>query len=226
MDEDPLGDPRPAPAPREEPRPGRAERPYGPEAHHERPYGPPYYHQPQPPRRGGLRFSYLLLAALLIGALVFAAAPFWAFRSLRSAALYGDTAALAELIDYGAVRASLREQLGSAPGATRPPPPDFLHDPLGALRRRFAEPEPKPADIDAYLSPRALARLSLGMTHEGPAPERKEGPLPALRFWDGERARLGVKDPDRADRETVFTLKRGRGLKWRLVGLALPPAPN
>ncbi len=223
MEEEPLGALRPGPsASRGEPGRRPAERHYGPHDA-ERPYGPPYYHQPQPPHRGGLRFSYLLLGALVAFAIAFGAAPLWAFRSLRSAAVFGDTAALSELVDYGAVRASLRQQIGPAPAATRPPPPDFLHDPLGALRRQFVEPEAKPADVDAYLTPLSLARMSLGMEHAGAVPTVSgEGPFPSVRFWDGKRARLGVKDPALPARETIFTLQRKGWLDWRLVAVTLP----
>ena len=227
MDEEPLGALRPGPsASRGEPGRRPAERPLG-DGDHE-PYRLAYYHPPQPLHRGGLRFSYLLLAAIVLFALAFAVAPLWAFRSLRSAAVYGDAAALSELVDYGATRASLRSQLGPAPAATRPPPPDFLHDPLGALRRQFVEPEAKPADVDAYLTPQALARMSLGLAKDGPPPTLKgEGPFPAIRFWDGRRARLGIKDPAAPGRETIFTMQRKGWLAWRLVAVTLPGSvPN
>ena len=229
MDDEPLGALRPGPASRGEPGrtrvarldPSRHDRPYGPREVDDRPYGPDYYRHPAP-HRGGLKFSYIVLGLTVALALAFAAAPLWAFRSLRSAAVYGDSAALSELVDYGAVRASLRPQLGPTPAAAQPPPPDFLHDPLGALRRQF-QPVAKPVEVDAYLTPSALGRMSLGMGKDGPAPTLKgEGPLPSIRFWDGKRVRLGVSDPANAGRETIFTLQRKGWFAWRLVALTLP----
>ena len=50
------------------------------------------------------------LVMLCVAALSFVAAPWFAFRALKSYARDGDVQGLAELVDYKSVRASLRSQ--------------------------------------------------------------------------------------------------------------------
>jgi len=201
------------------------------EAVHDRRYDPYDDRIEGRPRRGegGVR-TPLLVAAVVVAALLclaFALAPLMAFRALRSAAQYGDVAALQELVDYGAVRQSLRTQIRPA-SAELAPPSDLLRDPLGTLRRAW-EPVSPQADVDAWLGPGALAALTFGRTPSpgaAPAPGAGGGlfggPIPAVRYWGLERVRLGVKDPAAAGRETVFTFRRNAPFRWRLVGVRLP----
>jgi hypothetical protein len=110
-----------------------------------------------PYRRARRRPRPVLVTILVAAAafcIAFAAAPLLAFRALRSAAEFGDGQALRELVDYPAVRESLRSQIRPASAEHRPPA-DLLHDPVGALRRALAPVGPQ-ADVDAYLTPEAL----------------------------------------------------------------------
>lgn len=166
----------------------------------------------------------LFLVSLAILCIAFAAAPLFAFRAVRSAAQFGDVQALSGLVDYEAVRQSLRVQLRPA-SAERAPPRSILRDPLGAIRRAW-EPATLQADVDPYLSAEALASLAMGRGRDAPASETQPtgvfgGPFPAIRYWDFHRARLGVTGP--AGQETIFTFERRSGLfTWKLVGVRLP----
>jgi hypothetical protein len=177
-------------------------------------------------RRPGLA---LALAALVIAAVIFAFAPLFTFRALRSAAEYGDVQALAELVDYGALRQSLRTQVRPASVEKRGSA-DLLRDPIGALRRAW-EPVGPQTDVNAYLTPEALARLAHGAPAlGGPAPTPGGGlfggPLPRVRFWSTSRVRLGVSDPAAPGRETILTFQRRKPFVWRLVGVRLPQRPE
>ena len=184
---------------------------------------------PRPPRAKPRRdrpLPTVLAAAALVFCIAFAAAPLLAFRAVRSAAHFGDVAALSELVDYNAVRQSLRTQVRPA-SAERQPPSDLLHDPVGAIRRAL-EPVSPQADVDRYLTPDALASLTEGRDIAvQPSPADSGGlfggPVPAVRYWGTERVRLGVMDPADDERETVFTFKRENLFQWRLVGVLLPP---
>jgi hypothetical protein len=153
----------------------------------------------------------------------FFAAPLFAFRAVRSAAEYGDVQALAEFVDYNAVRESLRIQVRPA-SAEKRPPVDIFHDPLGALRRAW-DPVGPQADVNPYLSPEALASLSEGRGAQAakkPQPGLFGGPVPAVRYWGFDRVRLGVADPARPGRETIFAFQRRKLFEWRLVAIRLP----
>lgn len=187
------------------------------------PYEPPRHRH----EHRGRPILTLILVGLVLAAVCFAVAPLAAFRSVRSAAEFGDVQALQQLVDYNAVRQSLRTQLRPA-SAERAPPTDLLHDPLGALRRAW-EPVSPQADVDPLLTPEALARLTEGRP---PTPGAKPlpadgvlgGPIPAVKFWSTDRVRLGVADPMKATRETIFTFERRKLYSWRLVGIRLPDA--
>ena len=174
----------------------------------------------------------LFLLAIVVAVAAFFVAPAVAFFAIRSAAQANDVAGLSRLIDFGAVRASLRPQLSGRPDALTPPP-SFMDDPIGAVRRQFedavAVPGPGP-DVEAYLTPDALAALTLGegryaaqrSSPGAPAQtaETPDAPLPRPVFWGVNRARLAVVDDGGS--ETIFTFERKGPFEWKLVHVGLP----
>jgi len=183
-------------------------------------------------RQGGLGglFANLIMVAVLGAVIAFFAAPAVAFFGIRSAAEAGDVAGLARLIDFPAVRQSLRPQLDGNPAASAPAP-SFLEDPIGAVRRQFEQATaPAAPDVDAYLSPAALAALTRG---EGRAASRRTGaqpssadnantggPMPRPVYWGMNRARMSVVDDGGAT--TLFTFERQGPFEWKLVHVGLP----
>ena len=174
-------------------------------------------------------FPCLLIAALSLAIISFFAAPAVAFIGIRSAAQARDIAGLQKLVDFDAVRASLRPQLAVRP-VPQTPPPTFWKDPYGALMRQI-DPQvliaPRAPDPDLYLRPEALDALIRG---EGRAasraqpvgqPERLKAPWARPVFWGLNRARLSVPS---GDSRTIFTLERRGPYEWKLVHIGLPPA--
>lgn len=149
------------------------------------------------------RLGTLAVVALALLALAFLAAPWFALRALQAAARDGDVHALAELVDYGAVRAGLRVQLTSGPSV---PPPRIWEDPVGAVAR--AVQAPRQPDVDRYLTPSGLHAL-VG---------DPQG-FPAVRHWGPNRVRFAT----RGRSGTLATFQRRGALSWRLVQLHVPP---
>lgn len=175
----------------------------------------------------------LLTALVIIGLVGFGvsylAAPWMSFRALRAAAAASDVSGLQDVVDYNAVRASLRSQLGEDPPNV--PPPSLWQDPIGAIRGAIGQPiRRRGPDIDSYLTPQALAKLTNAAANEGKeagAPFRAGDLLPGLRgskisFWDPTRTRISTLVPGHPDQETVFTFERRSLLRWKLVHLRLP----
>lgn len=171
----------------------------------------------------------LFLLAVALAVLAFFAAPGVAFFGVRSAAQTHDVNGLTTLVDFDAVRRSLRPQLENRPGG-RAPPPGFLHDPVGALRRQFDDAVRPAPDVNAYLTPAALYGLTRGEGRDAadrsrpdaalPAETEGAAPWPRPRYWGVNSVRLAVKRPDGA--QTIFTFER-RGLyRWRLTHIGLP----
>jgi len=211
---------RPTPAPR--PAPERWERPHDEDyerwrASYDRGLPPPSR------ERRGRPILTLFLAGIVIFCIAFALAPLFAFRAVRSAAQFGDVQALNAQVDFDSVRQSLRVQVRPA-SVESAPPTSVFRDPMAALRRAM-EPVTPQADVNPYLSAAALASLTTGRGQNGVAPPPEGlfgGPIPRVRYWGFERARLAVTDPARRDRETVFTFERRSLFGWRLVGVRLP----
>lgn len=169
-------------------------------------------------------FGNLVLVAALAAVVSFFAAPAVAFFGIRSAADANDVAGLSRLIDFGAVRQSLRPQLSADPAALTPAP-SFLEDPIGAVRRQF-EPAGTAAEADAYLTPAALAGLTRGegryASQRSAPPEAgpAAGPMPTPVFWGVNRARMAVTDEGGS--RTIFTFERKGPFAWKLVHIGLP----
>lgn len=171
-----------------------------------------------------------IVAFIAVMAVSFFAAPGVAFFAVRSAADANDTAGLARLIDYGAVRQSLRPQLDGNPAAVAPAP-SFMEDPIGAVRRQIEQAAaPQAPDVEAYLTPAALAALTRGegryasQRTGGPLPSpdvtTTGGPMPRPLYWGMNRARMSVTDDGGS--ETIFTFERKGPFEWKLVHIGLP----
>jgi hypothetical protein len=200
------------------------------------------HHQPvwarSKKRQGGLGglFANLIMVAVLGAVIAFFAAPAVAFFGIRSAAESGDVEGLTRLIDFPAVRQSLRPQLDGNPAASAPAP-TFLEDPIGAVRRQIEQVTAPPApDVEAYLTPAALAALTRGegryaSQRTGAAVPSADtangGPMPRPVYWGMNRARMSVTDEGGS--ATVFTFERTGPFEWKLVHVGLPdgvaPAP-
>lgn len=176
-------------------------------------------------RRGGGVLGNLILLAVVGGVIAFFAAPAVAFFGIRSAAEASDVAGLARLIDFPAVRQSLRPQLVGNPSASAPAP-TFMEDPIGAVRRQIEQATAAPArDVEAYLTPPALAALTRGegryASQRTGAPQTvKGGPTPRPVYWGVNRARMSVADEGGS--ETIFTFERKGAFEWKLVHVGLP----
>ena len=187
-------------------------------------------------------FGNLLVLALIIAVVSFFLAPAVAFFGIRSAADANDVAGLSRLVDFTAVRQSLRPQLSGNPAAMAPAP-TFLEDPIGAVRRQFEPTDTATvADADAYLTPAALAGLTRGdgryasQRSSLPDGEAAANPNPAPVFWGVNRVRMAVTDEGGS--RTIFSFERKGPFEWKLVHIGLPdgtapavvrpptPAPN
>lgn len=172
-------------------------------------------------------FANLLLAGVAVAAISFFVAPGVAFFAIRSAAEAGDVQGLTRLIDFSAVRQSLRPQLIGRPEAMAPAP-SFLEDPIGAFRHQLQQnPILRAQDVDAYLTPAALSALTRGegryagqWTTTAATDDRVDKPWPRLVFWGVSRARFAVQD--QGGSRTIFTFERRGPFTWTLVQIGLP----
>ena len=172
-------------------------------------------------------FGNLVVLALAAAVVAFFAAPAVGFFAIRSAAEAWDVQGLTRLIDFQAVRKSLRPQLS---GGVQAPAPSFLEDPIGAVRRQMERnPVLNAPDVDAYLTPAAISALTRGegryASHRSgaaasPTGETVRKPWPRPVFWSVNRARLAVED--QGGSRTILTFERRGPFEWALVQIGLP----
>lgn len=167
---------------------------------------------------------WIILALAACAALAFASAPWFAFRALAAAARDGDAQALAELIDYRAVRDSLRPQLAlQARAIAPPPPPDIWSDPIGAVRRAIEPLQPAPPAVERYVAAPGLHDLTRGYEPEkAPTGASDSAGLPSLRYWGPNRVRFAARPAGGPERAVVFTFQRQGPFVWKLVHIGLP----
>lgn len=150
------------------------------------------------------RIATLAGGAVALVVLAFVAAPWFALHGLQTAARDGDVHALAELIDYGAVRSGLRAQLEPGPSV---PPPKIWEDPVGALARAMQAPQTPALEIDGHLTPGGLHAL-IGDPRA----------FPAVRHWGPNRVRFAAGPRQ----EALLTFQRRGWWRWQLVQLRIP----
>jgi hypothetical protein len=152
------------------------------------------------------RTGVFLLSLMAAAALFVFSGPWFALRALQSAARDRDVQALAELIDYPAVRAGL---VSNVDPETLGPAPKVWEDPVGAMRRAIIPNPRPPAVIERRLSPAGLHALA-----------GEPALVPKVRHWGPNRVRFAVRTDAR---ETLFTFQRQGVFRWRLTHLGLPP---
>ncbi|WP_309092574.1 DUF2939 domain-containing protein [Phenylobacterium sp.] len=153
-------------------------------------------------RRSGI----VLLSLIAAAALIVFSGPWFALRALQSAARDRDVQALAEIIDYPAVRAGL---VSGVDPETLGPAPNIWQDPVGAVRRAIIPNRRPPAVVERRLSPDGLHAIA-----------GEPSLFPRVRHWGPNRVRFAVRTDAG---ESLFTFQRQGVFRWRLVHLGLPP---
>lgn len=192
----------------------------------------------------GRIFALIVAVGLLVAAGLFYFSPTIAFMDIRSACKSNDIEALAKLIDFDSVRASLATQLDAGPAGVGAPAKSALTDPVGATGDALKDigtsignavnnlvnpnsPKPStivPPDPNTFLAPQALLALTYGYGKDAPKMTADDlsskPPMAQIAFFSLDRTRLTVTDADHGT--TTFTFER-RGLtKWVLVHVGLP----
>ena len=178
------------------------------------------------------KIAALLLALLvLVGAYV-AAGPYLAIRAIRAAVQAQDASALAEQVDFPALRGSLKAQLVDA--MVRKAGADAQSSLLGAIALRIGTGVANTA-VDAMVNPAGLAALMEGRrvwrdardSFSRPAtgtdgmPVAEAPPLQDADYRYESPSRFTATIHDDEGHPVVFVLQR-KGLRWRLADIRLP----
>jgi len=154
----------------------------------------------------------------------FAATPYLAAKALGAAAERGDARALERLVDFPALRDSMKTEFNERlVGEMRARGED---DPLGGLGALLG-PAIISGAVDALVTPQAVALMvKSGETPQAGErpPVADEGPEPkrTLGYRDLNTFAIGFQDAERSDRSVTLLMKRDGLFGWKLAAIDLP----
>ena len=172
----------------------------------------------------------VVIVALVALALVawVAAGPWLTVNAIKDALREQDSTALAEQVDFPALRASLKHQL--ADRLVRGAGTEVQSSALGAIGLRMAtgatsmavEATVNPLGLGALMEGRAVWRR-VGDDFSPPAPGGSDRePLRDASYRYESASRFSITVPGASGGPLVFILTR-QGLRWRLTDVRLPP---
>ncbi|HVZ28845.1 MAG TPA: DUF2939 domain-containing protein [Asticcacaulis sp.] len=185
----------------------------------------------------------IILLAVAAAAAFFYFSPVIALYDIRGAAQTQDVDSLAKLIDFDAVRTSLKQQLDAGNGDVAAPDPKDpvaatgnvikkATDSIGQVWNNIVNPTTAPkaplailVTPDDYLKPRAIYALTYGAGRAAPkvqVGDKDEKPMPQMVFFSLDRARVTVMSKQYDQGTTTFTFERKGLTHWVLVHIALP----
>lgn len=169
--------------------------------------------------------ALLLVVLLALGAYV-AAGPWLTVRAIRHALQVQDASALAEQVDFPAVRASLKAQMEDR--LARATGPQWQSNLLGQAGLALAHGVLETA-VDAMVTPSGLAALMEGravwkrLHGDSAVPATPEAePLRDARYRYESLSVFTATIRNADGLPTVFVLRRD-GLRWKLCEIRLPP---
>lgn len=181
--------------------------------------------------------KWLVLLAFVVLALAayVASGPYWTVRAIRHAIQAQDAAALADEVDFPALRASLKAQLGDR--LVRKAGPAVQSNLFGAFGIRLAQGLTDAA-VDSMVTPLGLGAVMEGRkewlyasggfarteTSRPPSASTRE-PLRDVDYRYESPSRVTATVRDAQGNATVLVLTR-KGMQWRLSDIRLPHGAN
>lgn len=170
-----------------------------------------------------------VLAAVALFAAAWAAAPIVAGQALIRAAKAGDARTLERLVDFPALRASMKDELNKELVARMGRDPRVVESGLGGLGMMLA-PMILSGAIDTAVTPEVLAQMVT--TAEAPDPSRRAPSDPADRksdkdihqawgYRDLNHFAVTLTDRDHPDQHLALILERRGLFSWKLAAVDL-----
>ena len=171
----------------------------------------------------------LVLAAAVLAVVAWAAAPVFAGQALIRAAKAGDARKLEQLVDFPALRDSLKEELEQELTRRVGSDPRLTERGLGGLGMMLA-PMILSGAVDAVVTPEVLSQMVT--TAEAPDPSRRSDPDPvdakddkdihqAWGYRDLNHFAVTLTDRDHPDQHLALILERRGLFTWKLAAVDL-----
>ncbi len=173
--------------------------------------------------------------AVALFGIAWAAAPVLTAQALVRAAKAGDEAKIEALVDFPALRESLKSELNAELMARMSRDPRLADSGLGGLGMMLA-PMILSGAVDAVVTPRVVARMVT--TAEAPDPTPRSGPEPegdkaggndihqAWGYRSLNEFAVTLTDRDQPDDHLALILERRGLFDWKLAAVDLQSAPE
>jgi len=173
------------------------------------------------------------VAAVAIAVAVWAAAPVFAAQALIRAARAGDAKRIEQLVDFPALRESLKDELTAELAAHMRRDPRMADSTLGGLGMMLA-PMLLSGAIDATVTPEVVARMVT--TAEAPDPTVRDAPEPGdeadgddiHQSW-GYRSldefAVTLTDRDHPEQHLALIMERRGLFIWKLAAVDIQSTP-
>ncbi|RZJ41889.1 MAG: DUF2939 domain-containing protein [Brevundimonas sp.] len=169
------------------------------------------------------------LAAVVLFAAAWGLAPIFAGQALIKAAKAGDARKLEQLVDFPALRASLKDELNHELARRMSRDPRVAESGLGGLGMMLA-PMILSGAIDTAVTPEVIAQMVT--TAEAPDPTRRSPPEPgdarddkdihqAWGYRDLNHFAVTLTDRDHPDQHLALILERRGLFRWQLAAVDL-----
>ncbi|MBF0664141.1 MAG: DUF2939 domain-containing protein [Brevundimonas sp.] len=169
----------------------------------------------------------VVVAAVVAFAVAWAASPVLAAQALIRAARAGDADRLEQLVDFPALRQSLKDELTTELAAHLRRNPDMADSRLGGLGMILA-PMLLSGAVDATVTPEVVARMVT--TAEAPDPTVRDQPEPgddagdddihqAWGYRDLNAFAVTLTDRDHPDQRLALSLERRGLFAWKLAAV-------
>ena len=174
------------------------------------------------------------VAAVCGFALAWAASPILAAKALIKAAKAGDERRIEQLVDFPALRASLKEELNDELIARMRRDPRVVESGLGGLGMMLA-PMLLSGAVDVLVTPEVVSDMV--RTAEAPDPTRRPAPEPPGDAADGDDIHqswgyrsldefaVTLTDRDQPDDRLALILERRGLFDWKLAAVDLQTGP-
>lgn len=170
----------------------------------------------------------LVVTAIAVFVIAWAAAPVLAAQALIRAARAGDADRIEQLVDFPALRESLKDELTTELAAHMRRDPRMADSTLGGLGMMLA-PMLLSGAIDATVTPEVVAQMVT--TAEAPDPTVRDQPEPgdatdkgddihqSWGYRDLNAFAVTLTDRDHPDQRLALILKRRGLFKWQLAAV-------
>ena len=175
-----------------------------------------------------------VIAVVAAVAIAWAVAPILTAQSLIRAAKAGDEQRLEQLVDFPALRQSLKDELNSELLTRMRRDPRVAESGLGGLGMILA-PMLLSGAVDAVVTPEVVAKMVT--TAEAPDPTRRQPPEPndardgddihqSWGYRDLNHFAVTLTDRDQPDQRLALILERRGAFAWKLAAVDLMVEPG